>query len=292
LQPLAFIAPATLKEAVEELARPGARALAGGTDLMVQLRDGRRQAQRVVDLKRISDCLQISFDSASGLLVGAARALDEVAGHEAVEACYPALAAACRLIGSLQIQNRATLGGNCGNAAPSADAAPVLICLRAQAEVAGPPLVSGAPTLRSIPVEDLFAGPGRTTLGEGEIVVAFRLPPPTARSGAAYLRHTPRAEMDIAVAGAGAWLGLDPNGRIGDARVVLAAVAPVPMRAMAAERALRGEPAGPAAFARAAVAAAAEAQPIDDLRGSAEYRRQLVQVLTRRALEQAHEAAA
>jgi carbon-monoxide dehydrogenase medium subunit len=183
-----------------------------------------------------------------------------------------------QLIGGVQVQNRASLGGNICNAAPSADGVPALICLAARAVAAGP---AGR---REMAVEEVFAGPGRTSLAAGELLVAIRLPPPAPRSAACYLRFTPRREMDIAVAGSGVWLRLGEDGAIADARIVLASVAPTPIRAPAAERKLVGEKPGSALFEEAGRLAAKDARPISDTRGSADYRRTLVAVLTARAL--------
>ena len=281
-----YAAPGSLAEAISLLAEggEGARPLAGGTDLITQMKEGRRRCQLVVDLKRIPELKQISYDEQAGLHLGAAVPCAELTAHPAVRTHYPALAGAAGLIGSTQIQSRATLGGNLCNAAPSADGVPALIVLGAEAIIQGP---RGQ---RVVPVEEVCTGPGRTQLEPGEVLVAFRLPPPRPGSGARYFRFIPRNEMDIAVAGAAAWLAVE-DGIVQAARIALSAVAPVPLRVRAAEEALVGRPAGPAAWAEAAEIAAAAARPITDVRGSADYRRHLVRVLTRRALEAALAAA-
>jgi CO/xanthine dehydrogenase FAD-binding subunit len=278
LPTLEFDQPSSLAEAVAALAQDGARPLAGGTDLVPQLREGRRSPRRVVDLKRIAELTAIRETADGGLSIGAAASLSSIANHPLVVDRYPAVVRAARMVGSLQIQNRASLGGNICNAAPSADGVPPLICLGAEAVVIGP---GGE---RTVPVEAIAKGPGRTTLGEGEVLVAIRLPPPAERSAATYLRFTPRREMDIAIAGAGTWIALDAAGKVTAARIVLAAVAPVPLRAHGAEALLVGTRGDDEAFDAAAERAAAEAQPISDTRGSADYRRALVRVLTKRAL--------
>lgn len=275
---LEFDQPSSLAEAVAALARDGARPLAGGTDLVPQLREGRRTPRLIVDLKRITELTAIRETSDGGLLIGAAASLSSIANHPLVVARYPAVVRAARMVGSLQIQNRASLGGNICNAAPSADGVPPLICLGAEGLVVGP---GGE---RTVPVEAIATGPGRTALGPADVLVAIRLPPPAERSAATYLRFTPRREMDIAIAGAGTWIALDAAGRVTAARIVLAAVAPVPLRARGAEALLIGAVGDAGAFETAADKAAAEAQPISDTRGSADYRRSLVRVLTKRAL--------
>lgn len=278
MTPLRFSQPATLAEAIALLGQGDARPLAGGTDLVVQLREGRRRTDHVVDLKRIAALTTIAADADGGVRIGAATSCTAIASHPAM-ARYPALAEAARMIGSHQIQNRATIGGNVCNGAPSADAVPPLICLGAQATVAGP---AGQ---GERPVEALFAGPGRTALGRQEILASIRLPPPAVNGAGAYARFTPRREMDIAVAGVGAWLEIGTDGAVAAARIALAAVGPTPMRARAAERSLVGRRADADAFAEAGRLAADEAAPISDTRGSADYRRELVRVLTARTLE-------
>ncbi len=277
-----YAAPSSLAEAIALLAQggEGARPLAGGTDLITQMKEARRHCQLVVDLKRIPELTHISYSEAEGLYLGAAVPCAELTAHPAVRRFYPALAGAAGLIGSTQIQSRATLGGNLCNAAPSADGVPALIVLGAEAVIEGP---AGR---RTVPVETVCTGPGRTSLTPGEVLVAFRLPPPPPNSGARYFRFIPRNEMDIAVAGAAAWLVVE-DGVVRNARIALSAVAPTPLRVPAAEAALVGRPAGPAAWAEAAELAAAAARPISDVRGSAEYRLHLVRVLTRRALDAA-----
>jgi carbon-monoxide dehydrogenase medium subunit len=278
LQEFVYDSPETIDAAVAAMAAGDARALAGGTDLIPQLREGRRQAGRIVDLKRIPELRAIVVLPDGGFSIGAAATATAVARHAGLSAAYPAIAESAQLIGGVQIQNRASLGGNICNAAPSADAVPALICHEARAVIAGR---SGR---REVTVDTLFRGPGRTTLEPGEILVSILLPPPQPRSAAKYLRFTPRREMDIAIAGAGAWIGLDAHGAIVAARVVLASVAPTPIRAPAAEQKLLGEKPTRALLEEAGRLAAGDARPISDTRGSADYRRSLVAVLTARAL--------
>lgn len=270
--------PGTIEEAVAALGQGEARALAGGTDLIPQLREGRRRAGRIVDLKGISQLTAIAALPDGGVSIGAAATAAAVARHRAVAGAFPAVARSARLIGGVQVQNRASLGGNICNAAPSADAVPALICHAARAAIAGP---GGR---REAPVEAMFRGPGRAALEPGEVLVAILLPAPEPRSAASYLRFTPRREMDIAIAGAGAWLRLDAEGAIVAARIVLASVAPTPIRAPSAERRLVGERPSRALLEEAGRLAAQDARPISDTRGAADYRRSLVAVLTARAL--------
>jgi CO/xanthine dehydrogenase FAD-binding subunit len=277
LREFLYARPETLEEAVAAMRSGEARALSGGTDLIPQLREGRLKAACLVDLKRLTELTAISPSRDGGVTIGAAASAAAVSRHAAIAADYPAIARSARLIGSAQIQNRASLGGNICNAAPSADAVPVLICHAARAVIADH---SGR---REIELERLFAAPGRTQLAATELLVAIRLPPPPPGSAAQYLRFTPRREMDIAIAGAGVWIRCD-RGAIAAARIVLSSVAPTPLRAASAELRLIGERPTPALLQEAGRLAAGDARPISDTRGSADYRRSLVAVLTARAL--------
>ncbi len=279
MQPFTYERPTTAEAAVARLAAGGARVLAGGTDLIPQLREGRRSARVVVDVKYIPELGSIGRTPDGGWRIGAAASVQALGGVVAFAAEHRALLDSARLIGSLQIQSRATLGGNLCNAAPSGDAVPLLVSLGAMAEIAGP---RGR---RTIAAERLAAGPGRTSLDAGELLVAVQLPPRTAGHAAKYLRFTPRREMDIAIAGSGVAIGVDDSGEIMSARITLASVAPVPLRAAKAEARLLGNRPNAALLLEAGQIAAGEAQPISDTRGSADYRRELVAVLTRRALE-------
>jgi xanthine dehydrogenase FAD-binding subunit len=274
-----YARPETLEEALAAMRGGNARALAGGTDLIPQMREGRVSATAIVDLKRISDLTAIAPVHDGGVRIGAAASASAVARHPVIARDYPAVARSARLIGSAQIQSRASLGGNICNAAPSADAVPALICHAADA------LIADASGRREIALEQIFVGPGRTLLGDTALLLAVVLPPPPPRSAVQYLRFTPRREMDIAIAGAGAFIALDAQGAIAAARIVLASVAPTPMRASAAELALIGERPTPALLREAGRRAGGDARPIDDTRGSADYRRALVSVLTARALQ-------
>jgi carbon-monoxide dehydrogenase medium subunit len=273
-----YRSPGTVKEAVDLLAASGgaAQVLAGGTDLLVKLRAGFIAPRLVVDLKAIPQLRGISSD-ARGFRIGAATSCAEIGEHAALGAAWPGVVEALRLIGSTQIQGRATLGGNLCNASPAADSVPALIAAGATCEVAGP---GGE---RGVPVERIVTGPGRTSLANGEFVLALRLPKPPARSGDAYLRLIPRTEMDIAVVGVGVALALDPAGVCTQARVSLGAVAPTQLLVADAAAALVGTRVDDKALAALAAAASAACKPIDDKRGTVAYRIKVAGVLSRRA---------
>jgi xanthine dehydrogenase FAD-binding subunit len=278
LRDFVYTCPETIDDAVAAMAAGDARALAGGTDLVPQLREGRRRAARVVDLKRIPELSAIALMPDGSVSIGAAANATAVSRHAAIVAAYPAVAESARLIGGVQIQNRASLGGNICNAAPSADAVPALICHEVRA------VIASGKGRRELAVEALFQGPGRTALQADEILISILLPPPQPRAAAKYLRFTPRREMDIAIAGAAAWIRLAADGTIAAARIVLASVAPTPIRAPSAEQRLINERPTRAWLEEAGRLAAKDTRPISDTRGSADYRRSLIAVLTARAL--------
>ncbi|MFH1086318.1 MAG: xanthine dehydrogenase family protein subunit M [Chloroflexota bacterium] len=281
MRALAYEAPQTVAEAVALLAAHGGRArpLAGGTDLVVQLRLGLHELDTVVDVKRIPALRRVAYDSRRGLTIGAAVTCAELGEHPDVVAHYPGLLDGVGIIGGAAIQGRATLGGNLCNAAPSGDGIAALIMLGAMAHIAGP---QGE---RDVPAEALCTAPRRTVLTPGELLVSLHIPPPEPRAGAHYLRFTPRAEMDIAVAGAGAWVRLTDDGeRIAAVRIALSAVAPTPLLVEAARAALIEQEANEEALAAAAHLAREATQPIADVRGGIAQRQHLVEVLVKRAL--------
>ena len=284
MEAIEFTTPKTIDEAIQQMAAKGdrARALAGGTDLLVQLRGGRRSADLVVDVKDIPELNEISYSPASGLTIGAAAPCYRIYANADVAANYPGLVDSASLIGSIQIQGRASLGGNLCNSAPSADAIPPMIALGAVANVAGP---NGT---RQVAVEDFCTGPGRNVLEPGEILVSINVPAPAANSGANYLRFIPRNEMDIAVAGVGSAVQLDASGQnFVSARIALASVAPTPVFAKAAGDSLAGKAVSDEAIEEAARLAMEDAKPITDMRGTIRQRVHLVGVLTRRTLNNA-----
>ncbi len=275
-----YTAPTSLSEAVSIMAAHGdrARPLAGGTDVLVQLRSGRREADVLVDTKKIPELNGIRLDD-NGLQLGAAVACTQIYDDQAVVAAYPGLIDAASLIGSIQIQGRASIGGNLCNAAPSGDSIPPIITLGGEAHINGP---NG---WRTVPTENFCTGPGRSALEPGELLVAIQIPAPAANSGTAYLRFIPRNEMDIAVAGVSSTVVLDASGQnIQSARIALASVGPTPILATAAGDSLAGKAVSDDAIAEAGRLASEAATPITDMRGTIRQRHHLVDVLTRRTL--------
>ncbi|MAG34335.1 MAG: oxidoreductase [Deltaproteobacteria bacterium] len=280
-----YEAPTDVDGAVVLLAaEQGARVLAGGTDLLVQMRLGAGAPDLFVDVKRIPRLMATRIDS-EGLVLGAAVPAAEIYANESIRDLWPGLAEATDLIGSTQIQGRATWSGNLCNASPAADSVPALVTANARVVIAGP---AGE---REVAVEDFTKGPGQTVLDPSELVVEFKVPTPAPRSADAYLRLTPRTEMDIAVVGVAVQLELAEGDVVHAARVALGAVAPTVLRVDAAASALVGSRLDQAALDAAAAAASAAARPIDDKRGTAAYRKKITAVLTKRAAKIAYERA-
>ena len=275
--------PETVEECLAILAARGADAkvVAGGTDLLPQMKNGQLRPTQVVDLSGVARLHALHPANGSGLRVGAAVSARRLERDAGVGRGYASLAESAALVGSVQVRNLASLGGNLCNAAPSADMAPPLMALDAEALIAGP---RGE---RRVSMSSFFTGVRRTVLAPDELLVELVIPAPAAHSGGHYLRHTPRRELDIAVVGVASQVTL-AGGVCVSARIALAAVAPTPVRATAAEAALQGQPLTPEAIERAAALAVDAAKPIDDHRGSADFRRHLVRVLTRRTLAVAH----
>ena len=282
-----YQAPTSVAEAVQILSRSAgtARPLAGGTDLIDQVRVGRHQPDLVVDIKKIPE-LNVLEVSSSGLRLGAAVPCYKIYDHPEIVRHFSALADSARIIGGIQIQSRASVGGNLCNSGPAADSTPSLIALSAVAVIAGP---LGS---RKVPVEDFCTGPGKNVLGSGEFLVELQFPAPAAHSGSHYRRFIPRNEMDIAVVGVGASVVLDATGsKFVSARIALGAVGPTPLFAKDAGQALAGQPVNEQSIEKAAAAARGIASPIDDMRGTRDFRIHITGVLTRRVLEAAIERA-
>src|ERR1700688_4324986 len=275
---LDYTAPSTVEEAIRILAEaPGtAKVLSGGTDLLVQLRSGRTKPDLIVDIKNIPGMSGIR-EQDGAFVIGAATPGAVIGECEALKQAWPGVVEAANLIGSTQVQGRASLAGNLCNASPAADSVPALIAARATCVVAGP---NGR---REVPVESIVTGPGRTSLAREEFIVAFHLPKRPPRSADAYLRFIPRTEMDIAVVGAGVSVTLDPAGVCTDARVVLGAVAPTAVLVTEAAQALIGRPLIGTALDALDAAARRACKPIDDKRGTIDYRTKVAGVMARRA---------
>jgi carbon-monoxide dehydrogenase medium subunit len=273
-----YEAPGTVEGAVALLAGATgeARVLAGGTDLLVQMRSEIVDPELIVDIKRIPETRAVT-EERGGWRIGAAVTGAELGEHPQLREVWPGVVEAANLIGSTQVQGRATLGGNLCNGSPAADSVPALVAAGAVATLAGP---EGT---RELPVEDVMLGPRTLALGKGEIVVSFWLPPRPPRSSDAYLRFIPRTEMDIAVVGAGVSLTVDTAGTITAARVALGAVAPRVLLVPAAAAAIVGGRLDRPAQDRLESAARAACRPIDDKRGTIEFRIQVAGVLARRA---------
>jgi carbon-monoxide dehydrogenase medium subunit len=287
MQSFDYISPKNVDEAISLLASHNgdARVLCGGTDLIVQLREGRQQVGLVVDVKNIPDLTQVSFDD-SGLRIGAAASCHDICSNPSVQQKYPGLVDGIRLIGGVQIQNRASVGGNLCNASPAADSIPALSVHHATCHI------TGQVGERTLPVEEFCIAPGKNALQAGELLVFITVPSPKENFGASYLRFIPRNEMDIAVVGAGASVLLDGDRkRFVAVRISLGAVAPTPLLASEAGYFLTGKDVTRANIKEAARIAQSIAKPITDLRGTAEHRKHLVAVLVERALDKAIERA-
>lgn len=288
MQAFNYVAAQSVDEVIKLLAEKGdtARVMSGGTDLLVALREGRRKAELVIDVKRVKETTELTYDAQNGLTLGAAVPCHRIYDDQALVKAYPGLIDSASLIGGVQVQGRASIGGNLCNASPAADSIPSLIVHTVICNIAGP---NGK---RQVPVEEFCVAPGRTVLQSGEFLVSLSFPAPKPGFGAAYLRFIPRNEMDIAVVGAGASVQLDESRtKIVSARVSLGAVAPKPLFIAAAGEALAGKAISDEAIAAAASLAQAAATPITDMRGTAEYRKHLSAVLTSRALRKAIERA-
>lgn len=279
----AYQSPTTLADAVELLSAHNGRArpLAGGTDLIDHMRCGRLSPQVVVDVKKIDELNVLNIDD-DGLRLGAAVPCHRIYDDAAVCQQYQALADSCRIIGGIQIQSRASVGGNLCNSGPAADVTPSLIALEGVCVIAGP---DGK---REVAVDEFCTGPGKNVLKKGELLVEIRFPQRPARSGSHYRRMIPRNEMDIAVVGVGAAVELADDGEtVAAARIGLGAVAPTPLLAAEASQSLSGRPANEESFADAAAAAQAIVSPISDMRGTIDYRVHVTGVLVRRVLQAA-----
>lgn len=270
--------PTTLKAAAQMLAKEKGQAfvLAGGTDLLVRLRTGFIEPDLVVDIKGVAGAKAIQ-KTASGFKIGAAVSGAELGEHAALKKAWPGVVEAANLIGSKQVQGRCTISGNLCNASPAADSVPALVAAGAKAVIVGP---KGK---RTVAVEEVPVGPGKTSLKKGEIIESIVLPARKPKSGDAYLRFIPRTEMDIAVVGVGVNLTLDGKGVVTKARVALGAVAPTVRLVPAAAKALIGTKMDKAALDAMAAACSAACSPIDDKRGTREFRIKVAGVLARRA---------
>jgi len=286
LHAITYESPKSLAQALSLLSAAGekGRLLAGGTDLLIQMRAGVRKPEQLIDAKSIPELQTLSFSAQDGLRVGAAVPCCRLIEDPAVRQHYPGLVEAAGLIGSVQIQSRCSLGGNLCNGSPAADTTPALIALGAICHVAS------SKGTRTVAVEDFVVSPGRTVLTAGELLVELRIPAPKPHSADCYQRFIPRNEMDIAVVGVGAAVTLNGD-TCTAARIGLGAVAPTPLFAKEASASLVGKPLNESTIAAAAALAQQIAVPISDMRGTAEYRKHLVGVLTRRVLTTAAERA-
>ena len=281
MHPFNYVAPKTVEEAVSVLEKHGdkARPLAGGTDLLVQARGNKWDLEAVVDVKKIPEAMKLEASN-DGLIIGSGVPCYQIYENEEVKKHYACIVDGAFIIGGIQIQSRAAVGGNLCNAAPSADAVPVLIATRATCNVAS------SNGTRSIPVEDFCTGPGQNILNPDELLVSLSFPKHGPNFGSRYIRFIPRNEMDIAVAGAGVSITLD-NEVIKSIHVALASVAPTPILVKKITEELTGTNLTPETLSRAGELAKEAATPITDMRGTIEYRKHLSDVLTKRALADA-----
>ena len=282
-----YLEARTLRQAVRMLQQHGqqARIVAGSTDFLVRWRAGFWHPDYVVNIQHVPGLSRVAYSARNGLRLGALVTIQTLEQHPAIRRHYPALAAAAASFAGVQVRNLATVGGNICNASPSGDTLPALLVYGAECRLSGP---DGN---RQVPLDELFTGPGQTVLAQDEVLTEITLPPPSRNTGSLYIKHSPRGAMDIATVGVASAVSVDGSGVCTDASIALGAVAPTPLRARGAEDMLRGRTLGPELLQAAAEQAMSQASPIDDVRGTASYRREMVGVLTRRTLERAAEAA-
>jgi aerobic carbon-monoxide dehydrogenase medium subunit len=287
LPPFEYCEPRSVAEACALLAEDpeGSRIFAGGSDLLVSLKEGLVRFRRLVSLRRIAELGRVECSPERGLEIGATATVNQVARHTGVARYYPGLADAARAMGAEQVRNSATVGGNLCNAVPSADMAPILLALGARLRL------QSTSDERVVPAAEFFAGPRQTVLRRGEVLVAVEVGPPGLGTGSASLRQGGRESLSLPLAAAATWVRI-AAGACEEATVALGAVAPTPIVAASAGRFLAGRTLTAEVLREAGELASAEARPIDDLRASREYRLELVRVLTRRSLESAARRAA
>ncbi|MCY4366550.1 MAG: xanthine dehydrogenase family protein subunit M [Chloroflexi bacterium] len=277
-----FLEARNLRHAISLLERHGdeSRVVAGSTDFLARWRQGFWRPAAVVNLKGIANLGRISYSPQNGLRLGALATVQSIESNAQVRRRYQALATGATSFAGVQVRNLATIGGNVCNASPAGDTLPALLAFDAQCTIAGP---EGS---RTLPLTELFLGPGRTALKQGEVLTQLTLPAPLPRTGSLYIKHSPRGAMDIATVGVASVVTLEEDGRTcRDARIALGAVGPTPFRATDAENLLKGQELTAGLLAQAAEAAEAAATPIDDVRGTAGYRKAMVEALTRRTLQ-------
>jgi CO/xanthine dehydrogenase FAD-binding subunit len=277
-----YLTPSSIKEAIGLLSEYGEKAkiISGGTDLLMQMKHRELLPDTLISLSGVSELNYIRSDESTGLKVGVSTSLAEISNSSLVKGKFGLFAQAAGMLGNPTIRNQATLGGNLCNAAPSADTAPPLMVMGAKVKMVGK---EGEKT---VSIEDFFKGPGQTMLGKTHLLTEIQIPIPPSHSGGAYLKEKRRAGADLAVVGVAAWVVL--KGKVlSDVKIALGAVAPTPIRAGKAEEILKGKAINDALLEKAGQAALEEASPIDDIRSSADYRKKLVAVLTRRAVTEA-----
>ncbi len=281
-----YIAPTTVDEAVAALVKGGrdTRVMAGGTDLLVKIRHRMLFPKTIVSLKRIAGLDAITLDKKTGLSIGATTLLADVAAHQGIRRHYPSVAEAAGATANVQVRNMGTVVGNLCNASPSADNAPILMAMNSTVDITGP---KGS---RSMALDRFFQGPGISALKTGEIVTAIHVPFPAAGSGTAYHSLSQRGKLDCSAVGVGTMIVLEGD-RCRNARIIVGACAPVPLRTRAAEKMLMGKKMTDALIRKAAQTASQETSPITDVRASAPYRWKMVSVLTIRALTDARKMA-
>ena len=275
-----YLEPKTVKEACSLLSKYDGKSMliAGGTDLMVKIKNKALKPEYVIELEGIPKLDYIKFTKKNGLTIGALTKISSIENSLVVKENYPMLAYAAGMLGSMAIRNMATIGGNLCHAAPSAENAPGLLCFEARLKIAGH---KGE---RVIPIAEFFVGPGKTILRKSEILVEIQVPPPKPGTKAIYFKHSPRGSVDLAIVGVAVVATFDGD-IVEDIKIGLGAVAPTPMRAVRAEAIVNGRKLTETLIEKCAIKAAEEARPISDVRGSSEYRKEMVAVYTRRALK-------